>query len=103
MVDDSIRLNVEAQGGAGLRPRVVRRAEPHCCAWCSALDGSYDYPNVPQDVYRRHEHCRCDVTYDPGSGRRQNVWTKSWSEPADVLQARKDYTGLDLSPMQNNE
>ena len=104
VVDESIRLNVEAQGGAGLRPRVVRRAEPHCCKWCSSLDGSYDYPNVPRDVYRRHENCRCDVTYDPGSGkRRQNVWTKTWSESADVLKARREYTGLDLSPMQNNE
>lgn len=104
VVDESIRINVEAQGGAGLRPRVVRRAEPHCCKWCSSLDGSYDYPNVPRDVYRRHENCRCDVTYDPGSGkRRQNVWTKTWSESADVLKARREYTGLDLSPMQNNE
>lgn len=104
VVDESIRLNVEAQGGAGLRPRVVRRAEPRCCKWCSSLDGSYDYPNVPRDVYRRHENCRCDVTYDPGSGkRRQDVWTKTWRESADVLKARREYTGLDLSPMQNNE
>lgn len=104
VVDESIRLNVEAQGGAGLRPRVVRRAEPNCCKWCSSLEGSYDYPNVPRDVYRRHENCHCDVTYDPGSGkRRQDVWKKTWSESADVLQARREYTGLDLSPMQNNE
>ena len=79
VVDDTLRRNVEFQGKAGLRPRIIRTAESKCCKWCSALDGVYSYPDVPKDVYRRHERCRCDVEYDPGGARRrQNVHTKRW-------------------------
>ena len=91
VVDDTLRANVEFQGKAGLRPKIVRRAEAKCCAWCSRLAGTYSYPDVPRDVYRRHERCRCSVEYDPGSGRRQNVHTKQWTEPdeRDMIEARK--------------
>lgn len=78
VVDESIRRNVEFHGAAGLHPRVVRTAEAGCCAWCAKLAGTYDYPDVPKDVYRRHENCRCRVTYDPGDGRRQDIWSKEW-------------------------
>lgn len=91
VVDESIRRNVDFQGRSGLRPRVIRRAEARCCRWCSNLAGTYTYPSVPQDVYRRHERCRCTVEYDPGTGRRQDVWTKEWTESADsaTMEARK--------------
>ena len=79
-VDDTLKANVDFQGKSGLRPRVVRTAESACCKWCSSLAGTYTYPDVPKDVYRRHERCRCRVEYDPGSGRRQDVWTKAWVE-----------------------
>lgn len=101
VVDESIRRNVDFQGKSGLRPRVRRRADPNCCPWCRALAGSYSYPDVPDDVYRRHENCRCDVTYTPGDGRTQNVWTKSWNDSPDVLAARRNFTGLDTSPLSN--
>lgn len=77
VVDETLRANVDFQGRAGLRPRIIRKAERKCCEWCSQLAGEYDYPDVPDDVYRRHECCRCTVEYDPGSGKRQNVWTKT--------------------------
>lgn len=79
VVDETLRRNVEFQSNVGLRPRVVRRAESGACKWCRALAGSYDYPDdVPDDLYRRHENCRCIVEYNPGDGRRQDVWTKQW-------------------------
>ena len=90
-VDDTLKANVQFQGRAGLRPRVVRRTTGSCCEWCSRLAGSYDYPHVPADVYRRHERCRCKVEYDPGDGRRQNVWDKKWTEDPETLQARKEF------------
>ena len=101
IIDASVRRNVEFQGKSGLRPRVIRRADPYCCRWCRNLAGSYSYPDVPDDVYRRHENCRCDVTYTPGDGRFQNVWTKSWNDSPDVLAARRNFTGLDTSPLSN--
>lgn len=96
VVDDTLKRNVDFQGKAGLRPRVIRTAESHCCKWCSALAGTYSYPHVPKDVYRRHERCRCRVEYDPGSGRRQNVWNKTWTEDPEVLQVRKQFAETPL-------
>lgn len=79
-VDETLRRNVEFQGKAGMAPKIIRRAAGHCCEWCSRLAGTYSYPDTPQDVYRRHDYCRCVVEYDPGDGRRQNVHTKQWTE-----------------------
>lgn len=78
VVDETIKANVDFQGRAGLVPKIIRKAERKCCDWCQGLTGEYRYPNVPEDVYRRHERCRCQVDYDPGSGKRQNVHTKQW-------------------------
>lgn len=97
-VDDTVRENVNFQGRAGLMPKVVRRVAGNCCDWCSRLAGTYTYPDVPRDVYRRHKYCRCTVEYDPGTGKRQNVWTKSWKEPKDVLDQRRAFTGIDTTP-----
>ena len=91
IVDESIRRNVDFQGGAGLRPRVIRRVVANCCRWCGRLAGTYTYPDVPQEVYQRHEYCRCTVEYDPGDGRRQNVHTKQWTTASerDKIETRK--------------
>lgn len=91
VVDDTLKANVDFQGKAGLIPRIIRRAESHCCEWCSQLEGSYEYPNVPKDIYRRHERCRCVVEYDPGSGKRKNVHTKQLKavEDRDIIKLRQ--------------
>ncbi|MEG2699034.1 MAG: hypothetical protein RR951_08895, partial [Ruthenibacterium sp.] len=91
VVDDTLKANVDFQGEAGLRPKIVRKATRKCCKWCSKLEGEYAYPDVPKDVYRRHANCRCEVDYDPGGGMRQNVWTKRWATPEEVKarEARK--------------
>lgn len=95
VVDATLQANVEFQGKTGLRPKVVRRAPYKCCEWCSRLAGSYTYPDVPRDVYRRHQNCRCVVEYDPGSGRRQNVHTKTWTTSADRATIETESTGAD--------
>ena len=84
VVDETLRVNVDFQGKAGLNPRIIRRAERKCCEWCSRIAGEYDYSELgdlddPREVYRRHERYRCTVEYDPGSGKRQNVWSKDWT------------------------
>lgn len=73
VVDASISANVNFQGKAGLTPKIVRKATGSCCKWCMALAGTYTYPDVPKDVYRRHDNCKCVVNYDPGKGKVQNV------------------------------
>lgn len=93
IVDEMIKANASAQHRAGMHPKIIRKAERKCCEWCSALAGEYDYPDVPDDVYRRHANCRCLVTYDPADGKRkiQNVHTKKWTDAEDYgkLEARK--------------
>ena len=80
VVDDSIRKNVEFHHKVGLSPKIVRRVVGHPCKWCKSLEGSYNYPEVPKDIYRRHGKCRCTVDYHPGNGKKQNVHTKRWAE-----------------------
>ena len=105
-VDESIRINADAQARAGMKPKIVRKmestpiltyikkvkgkvygpyeqTEPMPCAFCMARAGVYDYEDVKNtgnDVFLRHAHCRCTVEYYPGDGRVQNAHTKTWQE-----------------------
>lgn len=101
-VDDTVKKNVEFQGKSGLSPRIVRRSSGRCCKWCSSMVGTYTYPDVPKDVYRRHQNCRCTVEYDPGNGKKQNVHTKQWkdAEEDDRIEVRKQ-TGTELKKFDN--
>lgn len=79
VVDDTIKANAHFQYESGLFPKIIRivhGSEP--CDWCKKVAGVYKYPDVPEDVYKRHDRCRCVVEYDPGDARRQNIWTKEW-------------------------
>ena len=75
VVDDTIKKNVDFQGASGLHPKIVRTADANACPWCLEVEGEYEYPDVPKDVYRRHENCDCTVEYI-SAGKRQDVWTK---------------------------
>lgn len=88
VVDETLRKNIEFQGKSGKSPKVIRRATGKPCRWCAAIAGTYTYPDVPKDVFRRHQRCRCIVEYDPGTGRRQNVHSKEWTDAAE-LEKRK--------------
>lgn len=76
IIEDSIQKNAEFQYDLGLKPKIIRTAESGACGWCRSLQGTYTYPDVPQDVYRRHDNCRCVVDYHPVEGKKTNVWTK---------------------------
>lgn len=78
IIDDSIRVNADFHAKAGLTPQIVRKEGGKCCDWCRAVVGLYEYPKVPDDVYRRHQRCRCTVEYDPKSGKVRDVWSKTW-------------------------
>lgn len=84
VVDETLKSNAELHARAGLNPRIIRKAESGCCKWCSQLEGDYpyDWDEMPEDIFRRHERCRCNITYDPadGSNLRQNVHTKKWTK-----------------------
>lgn len=97
VVDDTLKANVEFQAKAGLRPVIRRKMVGGCCEWCAALAGQWDYGEEPKDIYRRHERCRCVIHYFPGDGRRQNAYTKAWTEAPDDLDMRKT-VGLITEP-----
>ena len=75
MVDQTLEKNVDFQGKSGLSPKIRRTAFGETCEWCQAVAGTYSYPNVPKDVYRRHANCDCIVEYIDG-GKIQDVHSK---------------------------
>lgn len=90
---DAVRENADFQYRAGMSPKIIREAEAGACEWCQGLAGTYDYSKVRDtgnDVYRRHENCRCRVMYEPhrGSGR-QDVHSKRW-ESSVTTQEREE-------------
>ncbi|EME8143297.1 hypothetical protein I4L49_001494 [Enterococcus faecium] len=91
IVDDGIKANAEFHANAGLQPQITRKVSGHACEWCSRLAGTYEYDEAPKEVYQRHERCRCTVDYNPGNGRKQDVWSKTWtdSKKQEKMRARK--------------
>lgn len=73
VVDDAIKANMDFQGGAGMRARVKRIAVGRCCEWCQSVAGDYTYPNVPPEVWQRHERCRCIIDYTPSKGNTERL------------------------------
>ncbi|VNF86233.1 gp35 [Streptococcus pneumoniae] len=95
IVDDSIRKNAEFHHKVGLSPKIFRRVVGHPCKWCKSLEGSYTYPEVPKDIYRRHGNCRCTVDYHPGNGKKQNVHTKKWTDEKQKLVRKRSRIGIE--------
>lgn len=83
VVDNFIKANAEFQYKAGLSAKIIRTSTGNCCEWCDAIAGTYTYPKVPKDLYRRHKNCDCVVEYFPAKGsenfgKHQNSHTKKW-------------------------
>lgn len=106
VIDDTIRKNAKVSSKVGLKSYIIRKAEAgrtvtreqrvvskkgkvyryirrynEPCEWCQGLAGRYEYGKEPHDVYRRHEHCRCTVTFQRGN-KQQSVWgpKSEWKE-----------------------
>lgn len=90
-MDEFIRANARFRQQAGLTATVSRILAPGCCDWCAdvAGRGTYEYGDQPDDFFRRHEYCRCTVTYQSGRTS-QNVWSKRvWeSEPQEIARRK---------------
>ena len=90
--DDHIRHNADVRFRAGMGPKIVRTAHFNCCEWCSSLAGTYDYEDVRDpgnDVFRRHERCKCTVSY-VCDGKKQDVWSKKHYEADDATLERRE-------------
>lgn len=112
VVDQTIRKNAQAHYKAGFEPIVIRKTEAAGtktrfrkikgrsykytyavpCKWCAGLEGVYKYSevkNTGNDVFRRHEACRCIIIYKDAN-KTVNVRTqKEWTgEDADSIAQR---------------
>ena len=65
VVDDTIKKNAQFQSKSGVKSYIIRKAEAGACKWCRGLAGMYDYSDLKtgDDVWRRHENCRCTIEY----------------------------------------
>lgn len=80
IVDECIRANADFHFKSGISPKIIRISTGKCCKWCDKLAGVYDYEDVKDtgnNVFRRHEYCRCTVEYLDGK-KSQNVHNKEW-------------------------
>ncbi|MCF0230660.1 MAG: hypothetical protein HUJ76_13325, partial [Parasporobacterium sp.] len=70
----------------------------NCCDWCSSLAGIYEYGTEPKDVYKRHDSCRCTVTFKSEKSGYRNVFSRKEYETyrearkADILEKLSDKT-----------
>ena len=90
---DILKENFDFHGKVGLGPVIKRIGVGEPCSWCSNLIGVYSYPDVPDDIYKRHKHCRCMVVYKPTKdGKVQDVWSKKWEQEEEFKARRiEDY------------
>ncbi len=103
LVDETVLRNAELHSNVGLKPVIIRKAEPAGsvtrpkivrskkgkaykymvtyqvpCKWCARLVGEYDYSSAlsGSEVFRRHVGCRCEVTYVDEGRSAKDVWSK---------------------------
>lgn len=64
IVDDTMKANADFQSRAGIIATVIRIPAAGCCKWCDDLAGEYTYPGVADEVFMRHDNCRCTLEYN---------------------------------------
>ena len=101
MYDDFIKANAEFRVRSGLNATITRTSVGHCCEWCARLAGTYNYGEEPDEVYHRHDRCKCAVTYKCDKVI-QNVHTKKWlnDQERKKLETRKTIgrSNVSISP-----
>lgn len=79
IVDESVRINAEAQAAAGIATTVRRISDSKDCAYCNSHAGSFA-PPLSREVFRRHERCRCLILLVPESGSPDRTARKRFAE-----------------------
>ena len=94
IVEDTVKINAEFQAKAGLRTTIVREPDSKPCDWCKNLVGEYEYPDIPADVYRRHDFCKCTVKLEFGKGNSDTIHSGTEGKRRYV---KDKYGGYELS------
>ena len=76
--DTFIEESVQRFSEAGIKSVIIRRQLTQCCEYCAKLAGIYQYAagEYPDDIFKRHENCRCLVTVKTEKGGYVNAWNK---------------------------
>ena len=74
--DSFVEKNANLRSKAGVKTSIIRRQIGKCCKWCSDLAGTYENGSQPKDIYKRHENCRCLVTFKSEKGTYTDDWNK---------------------------
>lgn len=115
VVDAKIKANCDFQGRAGLTAKVERVAVGKTCQWCQDVAGKYVYPDVPADVWRRHDNCNCIIKYTARNGRvdmlqgqrtirangepgSTNAWDIVTTTNPEEIAARRNFVGAGSTP-----
>lgn len=85
VVTDTLVENAKFLNSIGERQIITRTLgggfHDKNCKWCQSLAGSYEYPNVPREVFQRHDNCRCNVnSFDGKMLVRGNAFIKASSK-----------------------
>ena len=98
VVDDTMKANTEFQYKAGLPVQVERILnDSQACDWCKRMAGTYTYPNVPDDVWKRHDNCECLIRYrnDAGQNEILSGKGKAWeTQSTETLKTRRATKGV---------
>lgn len=73
--DSYVEANVKFRSRVGSKTYIIRRQLGSCCKWCASLAGIYESSDAPDDIYRRHQNCKCLVTFKNEKGY-TDVWSK---------------------------
>ena len=73
--DQYVEANVRLRSRAGMKTVIIRRQIGRCCDWCGSKAGIFTPNDAPDDIYKRHDYCRCMVTF-----KNENGYTDVWSK-----------------------
>ena len=89
--DSLVQKCAEERQLIGVKSLITRQQLGMCCAWCQRLVGTYEYAigKYSEDIFRRHQNCRCMVTVKTDRSGYTDVWSKKTYETRrDAVQAR---------------
>lgn len=73
-VMDTLRANASLHTDAGLVSYIERKqGVGGCCDWCASVAGRFVYGEQPDDFFKIHKHCNCQITYMPSRQRWQRI------------------------------
>lgn len=74
--DDYVEANARFRSKAGVRGLIIRQELAKCCDWCKSLAGIYYYDERPDNIFARHDACKCMVTVKFQKRGYEDAWSK---------------------------